>query len=84
LGNADSPETRGWPGFDPALIVQDEILIVAQVNGKVRDRFTVPADMPEEDIKSAALALDKVGQFTQGKTPKKVIYVKGKLVNIVV
>jgi len=84
MGNAGTPESAGWPGFEPSLIESDELLIVVQVNGKLRDRFTVPADSSEDDVKSEALKLEKVRQFVADKTPKMIIYVKGKLVNIVV
>jgi leucyl-tRNA synthetase len=56
---------------------------VVQVNGKVRDRITVQADIDEEQAKMAALASEQVVKFIQGGTPRQVIYVKGRLVNIV-
>ena len=84
LGHPDTPERAGWPSFEPGLIEADEMLIVAQVNGKLRDKFTVPADMPEEAVKEAAARLEKVSQYIGDKPVRKVIYVKGKLVNIVV
>ncbi len=77
-------ENVPWPVFGPDLIKADEVLIVVQVNGKVRDRITVPAESPDEYVKQAALSQEKVKQFLGGKEPKKVIYVKSKLVNIVV
>jgi leucyl-tRNA synthetase len=55
-----------------------------QVNGKVRSKLVVPAGLSDEETKSAALADPKIREFTAGKTPKKVIVVQGKLVNIVV
>ncbi len=73
-----------WPLYDPALIKAEEMTVVVQVNGRLRDRVTAPADASEEDIKAKALGLEKVAQFTGGRTPRKVIYVPGKLVNIVV
>jgi len=84
LGHPDTPERAGWPSFEPGLIEADEMLIVAQVNGKLRDKFTAPADMPEEAVKEAAARLEKVSQYIGDKPVRKVIYVKGKLVNIVV
>jgi leucyl-tRNA synthetase len=84
MGNSGTPEEAGWPGYDPGLIAAEEMVIVVQVNGKLRDKFTVPVDANEEDIKSAALGIEKARQFFEGREPKKVIYVKGKLVNIVV
>ncbi len=84
LGKDGRLEDTPWPKYDPALIKSEEMVIVVQVNGKLRDRVTVPADASGEDIKAKALGLEKVAQFTVGNTPKKVIYVPGKLVNIVV
>jgi leucyl-tRNA synthetase len=62
----------------------DEIVIPVQVNGKLRGRITVPADSSEEDIRAAALADSGVASHVHGKTVKKVIVAKGKLVSIVV
>ncbi len=84
LGKAESVESAGWPGFDPEATIDDELLIVVQVNGKLRGRVTVAADTDGETIKSLAMADDNVQAFVAGKTPKKVVYVPGKLVNIVV
>ncbi len=84
LGKGTGLENALWPVFDPELIKSDEILVVVQVNGKVRDRITVPAESADEYVKELALSQDKVRQFMGGKEPKKVIYVKSKLVSIVV
>ncbi|MFZ2979351.1 MAG: class I tRNA ligase family protein, partial [Candidatus Magasanikiibacteriota bacterium] len=84
LGNKGSVSQQTWPEYDPALIIDDVITVVAQVNGKVRDEFQVPVDISEEEIKTMALASDKVQKWLEGKEPKKVIYVKGRLVSIVV
>ncbi|MGC2423517.1 MAG: leucine--tRNA ligase [Nitrospirota bacterium] len=84
LGKDTPLESVEWPVFDPELLKSDEILVVVQVNGKVRDRITVPAESADEYVKELALSQDKVRQFMDGKEPKKVIYVKSKLVSIVV
>jgi leucyl-tRNA synthetase len=73
-----------WPKYDPKLIVESEITIVVQVNGRLRDNIVVPADTSEADIKAKASASDKVKQFVEGKKIVKVIYVPKKLINIVV
>jgi leucyl-tRNA synthetase len=73
-----------WPKVDEAAAVQDEITLVVQVNGKLRDRITVPADIGEEDAKAMALSSGAVMRSMEGKSPRQVIYVKGRLVNIVV
>ncbi|MGA2192136.1 MAG: leucine--tRNA ligase, partial [Nitrospirota bacterium] len=84
IGKGTPLEDMPWPEYDPELIKSDEILIVLQVNGKVRGRITVPAGADEEYIKEYALKQDRVRQFLGGKDPKKIIYVKSKLLNIVV
>jgi leucyl-tRNA synthetase len=84
LGHPEGLESAGWPDFDPAAAVEDELLIVVQVNGKLRGKISVAPDSTEEEVKGAALADDKVKSFTDGKAVKKVICVPGKLVNIVV
>lgn len=73
-----------WPKVDESALVKSEIEIMVQVNGKLRDKVTVPADASKEAIEAAALASQGAQKFTEGKTPKKVIVVPGRLVNIVV
>ncbi len=72
-----------WPRFDPALLVENEIEIPVQVNGKLRDVIKVPADAGNAAIEAAARASQKVQPFLAGKTIKKIIVVPKKLVNIV-
>jgi len=79
-----SPEEHSWPEFDEEKAREDEITIVLQVNGKVRSRIQVSADTEDEILQEKALADEKVERFIEGKTVKKVIVVKKKLVNIVV
>jgi leucyl-tRNA synthetase len=73
-----------WPRFDPALLVENEIEIPVQVNGKLRDVIKVSVAAKPAELESAALANEKVKPFLVGKTLKKVIVVPKKLVNIVV
>ncbi|MFA5985882.1 MAG: class I tRNA ligase family protein [Parcubacteria group bacterium] len=73
-----------WPMYDAEKIIDDEITLAVQVNGKVRDQITVSADITEEDAKAQALASEKIQKYTAGKDPKKIIFVKGKLISIVV
>jgi leucyl-tRNA synthetase len=73
-----------WPDFDPALLVENEIEIPVQTNGKLRDVIKVPADADNAAIQAAALASEKIKPLLEGKTIKKVIVVPKKLVNIVV
>ena len=71
-----------WPSFDPALAAEDSIELVVQVNGKVRSKITVPRDIAEEAAVVAALADPAVAKFVAG-APKKIIFVPGRLLNIV-
>ncbi len=84
LGNDASIANSVWPQYDTEAIVSSEVTIVVQVNGKVRSKLTIPAGAPDEKTKAAALADPKVRDYTHGKSPKKVIVVQDKLVNIVV
>ncbi len=84
LGNTlDLDKDARWPEVDPEALQADEMLIVVQINGKVRARITVAADASEEEIKDAALQDEAAAKFLQDKQIRKVIYVKGRLVNIV-
>ena len=75
---------RSWPIHDEALCVDDTITLAVQVNGKRRDEIAVRADADDDSVKAAALASETVQKFMEGKPAKKVIVVKGRLVNIVV
>jgi len=72
-----------WPELDESLLVESEIQLIVQVNGKLRARIQVPADVSKEDAEKAALTDENVTAHTNGKTVRKVIVVPGKLVNIV-
>jgi leucyl-tRNA synthetase len=84
LGMPYSVHQQEWPAWDQALAAEDVITIVVQVNGKVRDRFDAPADVTEENAKELALACQGVQKALAGKDPLKLIYVPGRLVNIVI
>jgi leucyl-tRNA synthetase len=84
LGGKTTLAYEPWPAFDPALVKDDVIEIGVQVNGKARASIPLPADADEEAAKAAALADPKIQQFTDGKTIKKVIYVKGRILNLIV
>ncbi|WP_424766738.1 leucine--tRNA ligase [Paenibacillus sp. sgz302251] len=83
LGRNDSLTYAAFPDFDKAWTVDQEVEIVVQVNGKIVDRVSIAADMDTTDMESLAKELEKVQELTAGKTIRKVIAVKGKLVNIV-
>jgi leucyl-tRNA synthetase len=84
LGTRDSLSYQPWPGFDPALLIETEIEIPVQVNGKLRDVIKVPANADNAALEAAARVSAKVQQFVAGKTIKKVIVVPKKLVNLIV
>ena len=84
-GHAYSIHTQPWPEYDESAAAEDVITLVVQVNGKVRDRVEVAADISDEDAKAKALATEGAQRYLDGKQPKKVIYVAVRgMVNIVV
>ena len=83
VGGEYSVHQQPWPEWDEDLAADETITLVVQVNGRLRDRIEVPADVSEEDARSVALKSDRVRQFTEGKTVRRVIYVPGRLVNVV-
>jgi leucyl-tRNA synthetase len=82
LGETDI-DSADWPQADKAALVEEEKLIIVQVNGKLRAKITVTADAEKEAVEAQAMSDENVVKFTDGKTVRKVIYVPGKLVNIV-
>lgn len=84
LGNESTIDNAEWVKADEAAMVEDEKLIVVQVNGKVRGKVTVAADADEETVKTVAFADENVKKFTDNTQIVKVIYVPGKLLNVVV
>jgi leucyl-tRNA synthetase len=84
IGQPYSVHQQPWPAWDEALAREDTVEIAVQINGKVRDKIDVPVDIAEEEAKAQALATEGVQRFIDGKPPVKVIYVPGRLVNIVV
>jgi leucyl-tRNA synthetase len=83
-GGEGSVHDQSWVTYDESALVKDEVEIVVQVNGKIKDKINVPSSFGDEEIKAAALESAKVKEATDGKEVVKVIVVKGKLVNIVV
>ncbi len=84
MGHETSASAMNWPSYDEALCAEDEVTLVVQVNGKVRDRLTVPAGLPDPELEKRALQLSKIKEWTDGKQVRKIIVAQGKLVNIVV
>jgi leucyl-tRNA synthetase len=83
-GHSGGIANSSWPSFDEAVARADEIVVPVQVNGKLRSRLTVPADIPESELRERALADPSVRPHIDGKTLKSVVIVKGKLINVVV
>jgi leucyl-tRNA synthetase len=83
-GRPYSIHQQAWPAFDPDLAVEEVITLVVQINGKLRARIEVPADIGEEAAKETALADSNIQRHIEGKKIRKIIYVPGRLVNIVV
>lgn len=84
LGNTDSIFQATWPVFDPSLAQDDTIQLSVQINGKLRDTIAVAADISEEDAKDLVMKSEKVQKWLEGQEIVKIIYVKGRLVSIVV
>jgi leucyl-tRNA synthetase len=84
LGKPYSVHTQEWPKLDEKATAAEEMTLVVQVNGKLRDRITVAVDISEEEAKQMALNSEIVKRNLAGKQPRQVIYVRGRLVNIVI
>lgn len=84
LGNDTTIEQAGWPEWDDKKIAADKTVVIVQVNGKLRAKINVTPDAPEEDVLILALEEENVAKFVGNKKPAKVIYVPGRLINIVI
>ena len=84
LDNPYSIHQQSWPKIDNEAVLEEEITLIVQVNGKVRERLIVPANIDAKNAKSQALSSENVQRHLDGKEPQKVIYVPGRLVNKVV
>jgi len=83
-GNAESIHRQPWPSWDESKLVESEIEVAVQVNGKVRGTMLVSFDSSDDELKASALAQDFVRRYTEGRIVKRVVAIKGKVVNIVV
>ncbi|WP_207694711.1 leucine-tRNA ligase [Enterococcus sp. DIV0212c] len=83
LGNEDSLTNAPWPTYDEAALIEDEVEVVFQVNGKVRAKLNIARGLSKEELEEKALATEEIQSFIEGKTVRKVIVVPDKLVNIV-
>jgi leucyl-tRNA synthetase len=84
LGYAGDPMGASWPEADPAALEADEIELVLQVNGKLRGHLRVAKDADRAAIEKLALGHDAVAKHAEGRPPKKVVVVPGRLVNVVI
>lgn len=84
LGHTESIHKQPWPQVDETALVQNEVTVILQVNGKLRDRIQVPADISAQELEQTVRNLPKLQDWTKGKEIVKVITVPGKLVNVVV
>jgi leucyl-tRNA synthetase len=84
LGFAGRISSAAWPTWNDAYLVESEVELVVQVNGKIRDKFVVARDATREQVEALALASPRIQDWTAGLTVKKVVVVPGKLVNLVV
>jgi leucyl-tRNA synthetase len=84
LGHAGLVLRAPWPVFDPALAQEEKAVIIVEINGKIRDKFEADAAIIEEAMKSQAFLLPRIQQLLAGQTVRKVVVIKGKMVNIVV
>ena len=84
LGHVGSIAYAKWPEYDESKLVKDEVEVVVQVNGRVRQHLKVSSSITKEELEKAAMADEHVKEFVEGKNVVRVIAVPGKLVNIVV
>jgi leucyl-tRNA synthetase len=84
IGNQDSIYLQSWPKYDPEALVLDEVEIVVQISGKVKERLRVPANASKDEMTQLALNSPKIKQLTNGKNIAKIIVVPNKLINIVI
>jgi leucyl-tRNA synthetase len=82
-GKPYSIHQQAWPAYDPALAASDTIELPVQVNGKLRDRIVITVDTPPEEIERLALESEHVQRYLDGRAPRRVIQIPGKLVNVV-
>jgi leucyl-tRNA synthetase len=83
LGHEKNMTVERWPNYNEALIKEDKVELIVQVNGKLRDRIKVPADSQAEEVKKIALTSEKIKKYVSGE-PKKVIFVPNRLINFVI
>lgn len=83
IGGEFSVHTQPWPDHDPAALVEDEVDVVVQIDGRARDRVRVPVDIDDREIVDVAMARDRIRELLAGRTVARTVYVPGKLLNLV-
>ena len=84
LGNKDLIAHTAWPDFDESLVVENDVILPVQINGKKRAELTISRDADQNAVTQAVLELDAVKNILNGQAPKKIIVVPQRIVNIVV
>jgi len=84
LGNTGSVHLQSWPDYDPNKILEENVKIVVQVNGKLRDALEAPAGISQKQVEELVKASEKAQKFLLGEKVKKIIYVQDKLINFVI
>lgn len=84
LGKKDSINNQPWPEYNPEMLKEEIVTLIIQINGKIRDKIEVEADISEEKARELAISREKIQKWIKGKEIKKVIFVPGKLINIVI
>jgi leucyl-tRNA synthetase len=84
LGNTELLARKSWPPYDETLVMENEVVLPVQINGKKRAELTISRDADQSAISEGALALDEVKRVLNGQAPKKIIVVPQRIVNIVV
>jgi len=84
LGGSGMVADAGWPDIDPALLVDDSVVVAVQVNGKRRDEITLAKGAPKDEVERQVLSLDVIARMLDGQAPKKIIIVPDRIVNVVI
>ena len=84
LGKEDPLIYASWPNYDENILERKEIEIIIQINGKLRGKLNIDVDSKQKELESMVMSNDKIIKFLDGKSVKKFIYVKGKLINVVI
>jgi len=84
LGGSGMVADAGWPDVDPALLVDNSVVVAVQVNGKRRDEITLAKGAPKDEVERQVLSLDVIARMLDGQVPKKIIIVPDRIVNVVI